>query len=65
MFGLLYVQPVSIIGRLTSEHITSDATGTSILFGDSPLQSPGPVAVLVAEHLQTRSSRALISRRHH
>lgn len=55
--------PSPIIARLTIEHITSDATGTSILFGNSPLQLPGPVAVFVAEHLQS-CSRALINRRH-
>jgi hypothetical protein len=64
LFTLRYAQPVSAIARLTTEHVTSDATGTSTLFGDTPLLLPESVAALVTEHLKTRSGRSVVGRHH-
>ncbi|MVU77140.1 hypothetical protein GPX89_07745 [Nocardia sp. ET3-3] len=62
LFTLLYAQPATNIVRLTAADITISSTDTYIRFGTVPLKLPEPVAVLLDEHLRTRTCRTVFGR---
>jgi hypothetical protein len=62
LFILLYAQPLAAIAWLTADRVRVDDTGVHVLFGDTPVRLVEPLAVLVAEHLQTRRSHSIVGR---
>jgi hypothetical protein len=53
---LLYAQPVSRITRLTIDDVIQDGDQVLLRLGDPPSPMPGPVAMLVLEHLAHRGN---------
>ncbi len=63
LFILLYAQPVSAIARLTTDRIATHDAGVHVQFGDTRLLLLDPLAELVAEHLESRRSYAIVGRK--
>ena len=59
LFLLCYGQPLARMVRLTADHVTADANGTSIRFGRTEVNLPDPTGQLVRQLIATNPARAV------
>jgi hypothetical protein len=61
---LLYAQPVSMITRLTVDHVSSDDSGVRLQLGQAPILLPAPLDELVCTLVAARKGHATVGHQH-